>query len=90
MNINTKKSFDGKQDKLIHIANQDNHNDLILSLFFSGRNLSVSNALYQIETYLGKLGFDVCAEWKESSFGNPLICINYNNKNKHDIIGASI
>lgn len=83
MNINTKKSFDGKQDKLIYITNQANHNDLILSLFFSGRNLSISNALYQIETYLCKLGFDIRAEWKESSFGNPLICIYYNNKNKH-------
>jgi hypothetical protein len=83
MNINTKKSFDGKQDRLTHIANQADHNDVILSLFFSGRNLSISNVLYQIETYLGKLGFDVRAEWKESSFGNPLIYIYYNNKNKH-------
>lgn len=70
MKHNYSKNYHNKKELAIAIETQT---DLINRLFFSARNLTVTKALYTIENHLINLGFDVKAEWKESSFGDPRI-----------------
>jgi hypothetical protein len=70
MKHNYSKNYHNKKELAIAIETQT---DIINRLFFSARNLTVTKALYTIENHLGNLGFDVKAEWKESSFGDPHI-----------------
>lgn len=70
MKHNYSKTFHQKKELAVAIELQA---DLINRLFFSARNLTVTKALYTIENHLNNLGFDVKAEWSESSFGNPHI-----------------
>lgn len=70
MKHNYSKTFHQKKELAVAIELQE---DLINRLFFSARNLAITKALYTLENHLMKLGFDVKAEWKESSFGDPHI-----------------
>jgi len=81
MQHNYSKNFHNKKELLVAIESQEH---LINRLFFAARNLSVSKTLYVIETHLAQLGFDVKAEWNESSFGNPsLEIILFEKKKEH-------
>lgn len=82
MQHNYSKNFYNKKELLVVIESQD---QLINRLFFAARNLSVSKALYLIEDHFAQLGFDVKADWNESSFGNPSIDITLFEKKKEHL-----
>ena len=48
-------------------------------LFFAARNLAIEALLLRIETSMLRAGFDVTAEWKESSRGNPSLQLKLKN-----------
>lgn len=48
-------------------------------LFFAARNLAIEAMCLRIETSMLRQGFDVTAEWKESSRGNPTLQLKLKN-----------
>lgn len=48
-------------------------------LFFAARNLAIEALLLRIETSMLRKGFDVEAEWRESSRGGPVLDLRLKN-----------
>lgn len=44
-------------------------------LFFAARNGAIAYLLLRIEAYFRENGFSVKADWKESSFGGPIVTV---------------
>ncbi len=72
-------NLEEKKDKLSNLSLNDN---TLNSIFFTTRNLKINELLDFIENYFQKLNFVVSAKWRESSFGNPSLVIEYEDKNK--------
>jgi len=73
-------TIEEKKEKFMNLSlNEDNIN----SIFYTTRNLKINEILNFIENYFQNLDFDVSAKWKESSFGNPSLVIEYQEKNKN-------
>lgn len=48
-------------------------------LFFAARNLAIEAMLLRLENAFLRKGFDCSAEWRESSFGGPVISLKLKN-----------